>query len=266
MHNLWTEAVRDWCSVVCKRPVSPLSLLLYVRSRDSSVSIGTRLQDRLSKNSLLGRRVCASPDYPLRPGIHQSSSSMGTEALFPRFKRSEPKVNHLAPCNAEAKNEWSCTLTSLYAVTNGVRNDSAATVPSLRWTSSWCGTNTAKPDFVYCESHLQICQVTPVAVSCASCLIILSEVPSEPRIVYVGPSVTLLTTGYLRWAYLGFVTDNVNVYHQLRGTGSFLRNWLSLIYSRSISPFMEYEDWFPLYWGPHKTLPRVSWIQHAVPL
>jgi hypothetical protein len=117
-----------------------------------------------------------------------------------------------------------------------------------------------------CESRLQIWQVTPAAVSCASCPIFFIEVPSEPCIFYVAPSVTVLAAGYLRWTYLGVVTDNENVYHQLRGTGSFLRRWLSLIYSRSISPFMEYGDWFPLYWGPHKTLPRVSWIPHTVSL
>ena len=95
------------------------------------------------------RSAYASPEYPFRPGIHLPSSSIGTGAPFPRLKRSEPEVHHLPLCNAEAKNESSCILTSLYAVMNGVRKDSTTSVPSLRLTPSWRGTYTANPDFVY---------------------------------------------------------------------------------------------------------------------
>lgn len=47
------------------------------------------------------------------------------------------------------------------------------------------------------------------------------EVSSEPCVDYVGPSVTVLAAGYLRWDYVELVTDSDNGYRQLLGIGSF---------------------------------------------
>jgi len=221
---------------------------------------------RLVVEFLVGAEVYASPDYPLRPGIHLSSSSVGAGLFFRGLSGRNLKLS-----------------TCLYVMLRLRMSAAAPLLPSLLLWMAYAITalllyllfaETLRNMVQYqhgrtlmlftCESRLQICQVAPAAVSCASCPIFLIEVSSEPCILYVGPSVTVLAAGYLRWTYLRVVIDNENGYYRLRGRGSFLKSWLSLISSRSTSPFIEYENCIPLHWDPHKTLPRVSWIPHTV--
>jgi hypothetical protein len=54
-------------------------------------------------------------------------------------------------------------------------------------------------------------------------------------IVYVGPPVTVLTAGYLRWTDVGVVTDNVNGYHQLRDTVPFEKLVIAYLFKKYLA-------------------------------
>jgi hypothetical protein len=95
-----------------------LMLLIYIGSRDSTVSIvtGYRLDDRGGRvQVLVGSRIFSSPNHPdwfWGPPSLLSMWVLG--ALTPGVKRPEREADHSPPTSAEVKKTWIYTSAQPY--------------------------------------------------------------------------------------------------------------------------------------------------------